>query len=215
MNKPKKSVLLNINKLDFDTSGASLAVELKGSRNALESKFNKAVKSINISTGGLTLSSKGSSKLSKDNDSGVKLSPRSSYKKAQFTAKNIGLCRGADSIELSIEDGVPMGVISVGQSRIGIGRSKKKGEFHKYSWGKLHDILSYGRQLHDELGRMKSGTVTLLVLTPKNIELELCKKPTGKASGDSEKKTVIRSQKMLLLTGNERILTVMRGRDAR
>jgi hypothetical protein len=124
----------------------------------------------------------------------------------KFTARGLALARGADSIELDVTDGVPMAALSVGQAKIGIGRSRKKGQFKKYTWAQLHLILGYGEQVFRELNRQKSESVQLLVVSPKNACVELANSPE-QMSKDARS---VRGHRMMVLTGKERLIDVRR-----
>ena len=99
-----------------------------------------------------------------------------------------------------------MAAISIGQSKIGIGRSRKKGQFKKYTWAQLHLILGYGEQIFRELNRQKSPSVQLLVVSPKNACVELA----NSAEQMSKEARSVRGHRMMILTGKERLIDVHR-----
>jgi hypothetical protein len=206
MAKSQKSVVLNIRKVNLDSPEAALTVKLSGARNALPSEYSKAVNGLKLGAGKVVLASKGSAKLSAAEAANVKLTTATSYTKVKFTARGLALARGADSIELDVTDGVPMAALSVGQAKIGIGRSRKKGQFKKYTWAQLHLILGYGEQVFRELNRQKSESVQLLVLSPKNACVELANSPE-QMSKDAR---TVRGHRMMVLTGKERLIDVRR-----
>jgi len=206
MAKSQKSVVLNIRKVNLDSPEAALTVKLSGARNALPSEYSKAVNGLKLGAGKVVLASKGSAKLSAAEAANVKLTTATSYTKVKFTARGLALARGADSIELDVTDGVPMAALSVGQAKIGIGRSRKKGQFKKYTWAQLHLILGYGEQVFRELNRQKSESVQLLVVSPKNACVELANSPE-QMSKDAR---TVRGHRMMVLTGKERLIDVRR-----
>ena len=206
MAKSQKSVVLNIRKVNLDSLEAALTVKLSGARNALPSEYSKAVNGLKLGAGKVALFSKGSAKLSAADAANVKLTTATSYSKAKFTARGLALARGADSIELEVTDGVPMAAISIGQSKIGIGRSRKKGQFKKYTWAQLHLILGYGEQIFRELNRQKGESVQLLVVSPKNACVELA----NSAEQMSKEARSVRGHRMMVLTGKERLIDVRR-----
>ena len=206
MAKSQKSVVLNIRKVNLNTPEAALTVKLSGARNALPSEYSKAVNGLKLGAGRVVLASKGSAKLSAADADNVKLTTATSYTKVKFTARGLALARGADSIELEVTDGVPMAAISIGQSKIGIGRSRKKGQFKKYTWAQLHLILGYGEQIFRELNRQKSESVQLLVVSPKNACVELA----NSAQQMSKAARSVRGHRMMILTGKERLIDVRR-----
>jgi hypothetical protein len=206
MAKSQKSVVLNIRKVNLNTPEAALTVKLSGARNALPSEYSKAVNGLKLGAGRVVLASKGSAKLSAADADNVKLTTATSYTKVKFTARGLALARGADSIELEVTDGVPMAAISIGQSKIGIGRSRKKGQFKKYTWAQLHLILGYGEQIFRELNRQKSESVQLLVVSPKNACVELA----NSAEQMSKEARSVRGHRMMVLTGKERLIDVRR-----
>ena len=206
MAKSQKSVVLNIRKINLDSPEAALTVKLSGARNALPSEYSKAVNGLKLGAGKVVLASKGSAKLSAADAANVKLTTATSYSKVKFTARGLALARGADSIELDVTDGVPMAAISIGQSKIGIGRSRKKGQFKKYTWAQLHLILGYGEQIFRELNRQKSPSVQLLVVSPKNACVELA----NSAEQMSKVARSVRGHRMMILTGKERLIDVHR-----
>ena len=206
MAKSQKSVVLNILKVNLDTPEAALTVKLSGARNALPSEYSKAVNGLKLGAGKVVLASKGSAKLSAADAANVKLTTATSYAKVKLTARGLALARGADSIELDVTDGVPMAAISIGQSKIGIGRSRKKGQFKKYTWAQLHLILGYGEQIFRELNRQKSPSVQLLVVSPKNACVELA----NSAEQMSKEARSVRGHRMMILTGKERLIDVHR-----
>jgi len=206
MAKSQKSVVLNIRKVNLDSPEAALTVKLSGARNALPSEYSKAVNSLKLGAGKVVLAPKGSAKLLGADAANVKLTTATSYTKVKFTARGLVLARGADSIELDVTDGVPMAAVSIGQSKIGIGRSRKKGQFKKYTWAQLHLILGYGEQIFREINRQKSESVQLLVVSPKNacVELANC------AQQMSKDVRSVRGHRMMVLTGKERLIDVRR-----
>ena len=206
MAKSQKSVVLNIRKVNLDSPEAALTVKLSGARNALPSEYSKAVNSLKLGAGKVVLAPKGSAKLLGADAANVKLTTATSYTKVKFTARGLALARGADSIELDVTDGVPMAALSVGQAKIGIGRSRKKGQFKKYTWAQLHLILGYGEQVFRELNRQKSESVQLLVVSPKNACVELANSPE-QMSKDARS---VRGHRMMVLTGKERLIDVRR-----
>ena len=207
MAKSQKSVVLNILKVNLDSPEAALSFELSGARNALPSEYSKAVNGLKLGAGKVVLASKGSVKLSAADAAKVKLATATTYTKvSNFTALGLALARGADSIELDVTDGVPMAALSVGQTKIGIGRSRKKGQFKIYSWAQLHLILGYGEQVFRELNRQKSPSVQLLVVSPKNACVELANSPE-QMSKDARS---VRGHRMMVLTGKERLIDVRR-----
>jgi len=206
MAKSQKSVVLNIRKVNLDSPEAALTVKLSGARNALPSEYSKAVNSLKLGAGQVVLAPKGSAKLLGADAANVKLTTATSYTKVKFTARGLALARGADSIELDVTDGVPMAAVSIGQSKIGIGRSRKKGQFKKYTWAQLHLILGYGEQIFRELNRQKSPSVQLLVVSPKNACVELANSPE-QMSKDARS---VRGHRMMVLTGKERLIDVRR-----
>jgi hypothetical protein len=206
MAKSQKSVVLNIRKINLDSPEAALTVKLSGARNALPSEYSKAVNGLKLGAGKVVLASKGSAKLSAADAANVKLTTATSYSKVKLTARGLALARGADSIELDVTDGVPMAAISIGQSKIGIGRSRKKGQFKKYTWPQLHLILGYGEQIFRELNRQKSPSVQLLVVSPKNACVELA----NSAEQMSKEARSVRGHRMMVLTGKERLIDVRR-----
>ncbi len=206
MAKSQKSVVLNIRKVNLDTPEAALTVKFSGARNALPSEYSKAVNALKLGGGKVVLAPKGAAKLSASDTANVKLTTATSYNKVKFTARGLALARGADSIELDVTDGVPMAAVRIGQSKIGIGRSRKKGQFKKYTWAQLHLILGYGEQIFRELNRQKSESVQLLVLSPKNACVELANSPE-QMSKDAR---TVRSHRMMVLTGKERLIDVRR-----
>jgi len=206
MAKSQKSVVLNIRKVNLDSPEAALTVKLSGARNALPSEYSKAVNGLKLGAGKVVLASKGSAKLSAAEAANVKLTTATSYTKVKFTARGLALARGADSIELDVTDGVPMAALSVGQAKIGIGRSRKKGQFKKYTWAQLHLILGYGEQIFREINRQKSESVQLLVVSPKNACVELANSPE-QMSKDAR---TVRGHRMMVLTGKERLIDVRR-----
>ena len=206
MAKSQKSVVLNIRKVNLDSLESALTVKLSGARNALPSEYSKAVNGLKLGAGRVVLASKGSAKLSAADADNVKLTTATSYSKAKFTARGLALARGADSIELDVTDGVPMAAISIGQSKIGIGRSRKKGQFKKYTWAQLHLILGYGEQIFRELNRQKGESVQLLVVSPKNACVELA----NSAQQMSKAARSVRGHRMMILTGKERLIDVRR-----
>jgi hypothetical protein len=206
MAKSQKSVVLNIRKVNLDGPEAALMVKLSGARNALPSEYSKAVNGLKLGAGKVVLASKGSAKPSAADTANVKLTTTTSYTKVKLTARGLALARGADSIELDVTDGVPMAAISIGQSKIGIGRSRKKGQFKKYTWPQLHLILGYGEQIFRELNRQKSPSVQLLVVSPKNACVELA----NSAEQMSKVARSVRGHRMMILTGKERLIDVHR-----
>jgi hypothetical protein len=206
MAKSQKSVVLNIRKVNLDSPEAALTVKLSGARNALPSEYSKAVNGFKLGAGKVVLASKGSTKLSAADAANVKLTTATSYTKVKLIAKGLALARGADSIELDVTDGVPMAAVSIGQSKIGIGRSRKKGQFKKYTWAQLHLILGYGEQVFRELNRQKSESVQLLVVSAKNACVELANSPE-QMSKDARS---VRGHRMMVLTGKERLIDVRR-----
>jgi len=206
MAKSQKSVVLNIRKINLDSPEAALTVKLSGARNALPSEYSKAVNGLKLGAGKVVLASKGSAKLSAADAANVKLTTATSYAKVKLTARGLALARGADSIELDVTDGVPMAAISIGQSKIGIGRSRKKGQFKKYTWAQLHLILGYGEQIFRELNRQKSPSVQLLVVSPKNACVELA----NSAEQMSKEARSVRGHRLMILTGKERLIDVHR-----
>jgi hypothetical protein len=206
MAKSQKSVVLNIRKVNLDSPEAAVTVKLSGVRNALPTEYSKAINGLKLGAGKVVLAPKGAAKLSASDAANVKVTTATSYTKAKFTARGLALARGADSIELDVTDGVPMAAVSIGQSKIGIGRSRKKGQFKKYTWAQLHLILGYGEQIFRELNRQKSESVQLLVLSPKNACVELANSPE-QMSKDAR---TVRSHRMMVLTGKERLIDVRR-----
>ena len=206
MAKSQKSVVLNIRKVNLNTPEAALTVKLSGARNALPSEYSKAVNGLKLGAGRVVLASKGSAKMSAADAANVKLTTATSYTKVKFTARGLALARGADSIELDVTDGVPMAAVSIGQSKIGIGRSRKKGQFKKYTWAQLHLILGYGEQIFRELNRQKGESVQLLVVSPKNACVELA----NSAEQMSKEARSVRCHRMMILTGKERLIDVRR-----
>lgn len=187
MNNPKKSVILSLRKIKLIGDKARLDVSFSGAKNGEPSKFSKPVKALKISPKSLHLESKGQT-----------LTPKTDYSKANLTAENLNLSKGTDSIELEVIDGVPMTVITIGQSKIGIGRNKKM--LKEYSWSELHEIIGYGEQVIDQIRFGKnSPAVEFLVKSPKNLILDLkCKSSPRK------------DMQMMLLTGNEKSLKINR-----
>ena len=187
MNNSKKSVTLNIRKANLTDNKAQIKVLFSGAKNGLLSKFSKPVKGLKIGSKSLDLESKG-----------LTLSPQTDYTKAKLTAKNLNLSKGSDSIELEVIDGVPMTVITIGQSKIGIGRNRKN--LKEYSWSELHEIIGYGEQVLDQLRfGQNSSAVEFLVKSPKNVILDLkCKSSPRK------------DMQMMLLTGKEKSLKINR-----
>ena len=207
MAKSQKSVVLNIRKVNLAGPSASISIELGGARNALPSEYSKPVNGMTVGAGKLVLEPKGIAKLTPSNAATVKLTSVTSYSKVKmFSAKGLELARGADSIELDVTDGVPMAAISIGQSKIGIGRSRKKSQFKEYSWAQLHLILGYGEQIFRELNRQKSESVQLLVVSPKNACVEL----VNSAQQMSKDARSVRGHRMMILTGKERLIDVRR-----
>lgn len=187
MNNSKKSVTLSIRKANLINDKAGLQVMFSGAKNGVPSKFSKPVKGIKIGSKSLDLESKG-----------LTLSPKTDYTKAKLTAKNLTLSKGSDSIDLEVVDGVPMTVITIGQSKIGIGRDRKT--LKEYSWSELHEIIGYGDQIIEQLRFGKnSSTVEFLSKSPKNVILDLkCKSSPRK------------DMQMMLLTGKEKSLKINR-----
>jgi hypothetical protein len=187
MNNSKKSVILNIRKANLIGDKAGLQVAFSGAKNGVPSKFSKPVKGLKIVSKSLDLESKG-----------LTLSPKTDYTKAKLTAKNLNLSKGSDSIELEVIDGVPMTVITIGQSKIGIGRDRKS--LKEYSWSELHELIGYGQQVIDQLRFPKNSSyVDLFVYSKKNITLELkCKSSPRKDA------------QMILLTGKEKSFKINR-----
>jgi hypothetical protein len=187
MNNPKKSVTLSILKPNLIGSNSRLQVVFSGAKNGMPSKFSKPVKSFEINSSFLELASKG-----------LNVTPKTAYTKAKLTAKNLSLSKGSDSIELEVVDGVPMTVITVGRSKIGIGRSRK--DLKEYSWSELHQIIGYGVQLMEQLRfGQNSSTIELIVKSPKNLIIDQkCKSNPRKDA------------QMLLLTGKEKLLKIKR-----
>jgi hypothetical protein len=182
-----KSVTLNIRKSNLIGKKSRLQVMFSGAKNGVPSKFSKPVKGLEIGSNSLDLISKGQN-----------ITPKTDYTKAKLTAKNLNLSKGSDSIELEVIDGVPMTVITVGQSKIGIGRNRKN--LKEYSWSELHEIIGYGEQVLDQLRfGQNSSAVEFLVKSPKNVILDLrCKSSPRK------------DMQMMLLTGKEKSLKINR-----
>lgn len=187
MNNSKKSVTLSIRKANLISDNAGLQVAFSGAKNGVPSKFSKPVKGLKIGSKSLDLESKG-----------LTLSPKTDYTKAKLIAKNLNLSKGSDSIELEVIDGVPMTVITVGQSKIGIGRNRKN--LKEYSWSELHEIIGYGEQVLAQLRfGQNSSAVEFLVKSPKNVILGLeCKSSPRK------------NMQMMLLTGKEKSFKINR-----
>jgi len=206
MAKSQKSVILNIHKVHLDSPEAAFEVGLSGARNAVQSEYSRAVNGLKVGGGKVLLTPKGAAKLTQAAAANVKLATATAFSKVKLTAKSLSLSRGADSIDLEVTDGVPMASVSIGQSRIGIGRSRKKGQFKKYTWAQLHLILGYGEQIFRELNRQKGESVQLLVVSPKNACVELA----NAAQQVSKYARSIRGHRMMILTGKERLIDVHR-----
>lgn len=183
-------------------------VKLSGARNALPAEYSKAVNGFKLGAGKVVLAPKGAAKLSPADAANVKLTTATSYTKVKLIAKGLALARGADSIELDVTDGVPMAAVSIGQSKIGIGRSRKKGQFKKYTWAQLHLILGYGEQIFRELNRQRSESVQFLMISPKNACVEL----TNSSQQVSKVARSVRGHRFMVLTGKEQLIEVRRVR---
>jgi hypothetical protein len=187
MNNIKKSVKLRINKAYLIGDKAGLQVAFSGAKNGVPSKFSKPVKGLEIGSNSLDLTSKGQN-----------ITPKTDYSKAKLTAKNLSLSKGSDSIELEVVDGVPMTVITVGQSKIGIGRSRK--DLKEYSWSELHEAIGYGVQFMEQIRFGQNlSTLELIVKSPKNLIIDQkCKSNPRKDA------------QMMSLTGKEKYITIKR-----
>jgi hypothetical protein len=145
-----KKVICRLKKILLDSNDPVFAVRLGKSTN--DKKHIKPVSQLTAKAGKLF--------LIRRNRGGME---KTDYTTARLTLNNIELPRGSNALELDITDGVPMGAISISQSKISIGRQRKK--MKNYKWNELHKILNYGEQVARALRIQKTNIIKLLVLT--------------------------------------------------
>jgi hypothetical protein len=188
-----KKVTFSSKKLNIPNQGASLNLALTGVFN--DKNFDRPVSQVLASEGSLVVKKRGKSEH------------LTNFKKCKLQISSIELPRGSDAIDIDVTMGVPMTSLSIGQSKIGIGRSRRKGDFKKYKWDKLHEILSYGEQVLKAIRRGRHSEVHLLMLTDKNRPLSInfdSKSPLAKLFSEKRHKAV----KLLLLSEKCKIITI-------
>lgn len=189
-----KKVTLSLKKILLESKDASVTIRYGNSTN--DKKHVKPVAQLTSKNGKLT--------LTRRNRGGVELT---NYEKARLTVANIDLPRSSKALSLDIVDGVPMAVISIGQSKISIGRERKK--MKNYKWSELHKILNYGVQVAKALRIQNTNTVKLLVITKNHslIRNHEVVDPDFAVEGHKHKS---RESKMLLLPRKHKIITIHR-----
>lgn len=189
-----KKVTLTLKKILLDSKVANVTIRYGNSTN--DKKHIRPITQLTSKTGKLT--------LTRRNRGGIELT---NYEKARLTVTNIELPRSSKSLSLDIVDGVPMAAISVGQSKISIGRERKK--MKNYKWRELHKILNYGEQVAKALRKQNTNTVKLLVLT-KNHSLIRNHEVVDLDFAVEGHKHKSRESNMLLLTRKNKIITIRR-----
>jgi hypothetical protein len=189
-----KKVTLTLKKILLDSKVSNVTIRYGNSTN--DKKHIKPITQLTSKTGKLT--------LTRRNRGGIELT---NYEKARLTVTNIELPRSSKSLSLDIVDGVPMAAIGIGQSKISIGRERKK--MKKYKWRELHKILNYGEQVAKALRKQNTNTVKLLVLTKNHslIRNHEVVDPDFAVEGHEHKS---RESNLLLLPKKNKIITIHR-----
>jgi hypothetical protein len=189
-----KKVTVSLKKILLDSNIPIIAIRYSNSTN--DKKHVKPVTQLTSKAGKLI--------LTRRNRGGIE---QTNYQKARLTVSNIELPRGSKALTLDIVDGVPMAAISIGQSKISIGRERKK--MKNYKWRELHKILNYGEQVAKALRKQNTNTVKLLVLTKNHslIRNHEVVDPDFVVEGHEHKS---RESNLLLLPKKNKIITILR-----
>ncbi len=188
-----KSVILSSKMVTIPAQGRALTLKVSGAVN--DKRFDRPVTQLEAGSGRLVIRKRDKSEH------------QTTFKKCKLRIDALELPRGSNAINIEVTMGIPMASLSIGQSKIGIGRSRKPGPFKKYDWAKLHKILGYGEQVAKALGKSKGSEVHLLVLTPKNRPVVLGfdkNSPFAKLPGAKSQRQV----NLLVIPGKPRILRV-------
>jgi len=188
-----KSVILSSRQVAIPAQGRALSLKVSGAVN--DKRFDRPVTMLEASDGHILVRKRDKSEH------------RTAFKKCKLKINALELPRGSNAIDIEVTMGVPMASLSIGQSKIGIGRSRKVSQFRRYDWAKLHKILGYGEQVAKALGKSKGAEVHLLVLSPKNrpVVLGLDKNsPLAKLPGSKSHRLI----NLLLMPGKPRILKI-------
>ena len=189
-----KKVTVSLKKILLDSNIPIVTIRYSNSTN--DKKHVKPVTQLTSKAGKLI--------LTRRNRGGIE---QTNYQKARLTVSNIELPRGSKALSLDIVDGVPMAAISIGQSKISIGRERKK--MKNYKWRELHKILNYGEQVAKALRKQNTNTVKLLVLT-KNHSLIRNHEVVDLDFAVEGHKHKSRESNLLLLTKKNKIITILR-----
>jgi hypothetical protein len=189
-----KKVTVSLKKILLDSNIPIVAIRYSNSTN--DKKHVKPVTQLTSKAGKLI--------LNRRNRGGIE---QTNYQKARLTVSNIELPRGSKALTLDIVDGVPMAAISIGQSKISIGRERKK--MKNYKWRELHKILNYGEQVAKALRIQNTNTVKLLVLT-KNHSLIRNHEVVDLDFAVEGHKHKSRESNLLLLPKKNKIITILR-----
>jgi hypothetical protein len=194
--KPSKDVSLTLRNLQIVDSRTKVRIRLSGGAN--DSKFHKPASQLQMQSGQLNVISKGKGAVARTN-----------YKKAKVSIEGLSLPRSSKARSVDVIDGVPMAALSISQGKISIGRSRDRKHMRSYSWSKLHTILRYGEQIAAELSHQKGDKVKLLLLTSRNALTVLAQimEPEFIVSGP---RRTFRKTKLLVLTGKDRVIEVLR-----
>ena len=186
-----KSVILSSKMVTIPAKGRALTLEVSGAKN--DKRFDRPVTHLEAVGGQLVIRKRDKSEH------------QTTFKKCKLRIDALELPRGSNAIDIEVTMGIPMASLSIGQSKIGIGRSRKASQFKKYDWARLHKILSYGEQVADALGKFKGSEIHLLVLDSKNRPTVLAfdkKSPLAKLPGVKSQRKV----NLLMIPGKPRIL---------
>ena len=189
----KKSVILSSKTVTIPSQGRALTLKVSGAVN--DKRFERPVTMLLAKDGRLVVRKRDKSEH------------QTGFKKCMLTIDALELPRGSDAINLEVTMGIPMASLSIGQSKIGIGRSRKVGQFKKYGWDKLHKILAYGEQVAAALGKSRGAEVHLMILNPKTRPVVLAfdrNSPLAKLPGVKSQ----RDLNLLMIPGRPRIIKV-------